>query len=123
MLLLSFSDMYEKIYKYGSKDTPSLSNCSTCSALGLLYFVLMATQSSIWGFFGKTPPPPSKKRKLNDEEKKLASVEYEKTKRTRTYLTSWESKFPWLLYTEGKMFCAWCQKFGMQGKYINQSCI
>ena len=76
----------------------------------------MAQQSSMWGFLGKTPPASSgKKRKLSDEEKKEQSKQYEKTKRQRTYQSSWQSEFAWLEHKNDKMFCSWCCKHGQSG--------
>ena len=38
-------------------------------------------------------------------------VRYEKNKRVRGYIQSWEEKWPWLKYNEDKMFCIYCMEF------------
>lgn len=63
-------------------------------------------QSSILGFVSgssKQPDTSASKRKSEEQEKaekKARDQEYDKTKRDRRYLPTWENKYPWVSYDD-----------------------
>ena len=66
----------------------------------------------------KKDKPPEKKRFADKRER---DADYDKRKRQRGYLKSWERENPWLAYDDVKsvMFCTWCRAFqhvGIRGK-------
>ena len=43
-----------------------------------------------------------------------ASKVYDGTLRVRKFLPKWENDFPWIQFTEGKMFCKYCLEVNMR---------
>ena len=60
---------------------------------------------------------PPAKRKKNEDEKTQQAVEYEKTKRKRSFQPAWRDKRTWLLFANNKMYCTTCRgAYGNGGK-------
>lgn len=68
---------------------------------------------------GKEPSndfqPPAKRVYSN----LTASKTYDSTSRVQKFLPKWENDFPWIQFTEGKMFCKYCLEVNEQGDKNN----
>lgn len=74
---------------------------------------------SLWRWLDGASPPPVKKAKTPDE-KKAAQIQYENTKRERTFQPTWQQTFKWLAFDNNKMYCRVCQQYNVsdEGSFV-----
>ncbi|XP_060554316.1 zinc finger protein 862-like [Ruditapes philippinarum] len=63
----------------------------------------------MWRFLDGVSEP--KKKRLSADDKKKYFNEYEKNKRSRSFLLDWKKERPWLENTENGMKCSYCNEY------------
>ncbi|XP_060563884.1 uncharacterized protein LOC132723223 [Ruditapes philippinarum] len=63
----------------------------------------------MWRFLDGVSQP--KKKKLSADDKRKYFNEYEKNKRSRSFLLDWKKERPWLENTENGMKCSYCNEY------------
>ncbi|XP_060553485.1 zinc finger protein 862-like [Ruditapes philippinarum] len=66
-------------------------------------------RGKMWRFLDGVSEP--KKKKLSADDKRKYFNEYEKNKRSRSFLLDWKKERPWLENTENGMKCSYCNEY------------